>query len=78
MGLYQNILDEVLDRIRTRQGENGMKKVYEEFKETGKEAMSKELVCRIVGKYFSAEEREELLNRHPEVRAAFQNLNQKQ
>ncbi len=67
MGLYQDLLTELLEHIRRMQGEGKMKELYEGMREDGKEAMSKELVVKIL-ETLPPRERQEFLVRHPEIK----------
>lgn len=70
MGRYQDLLTELLDEVRRIQGEGGMKRTYEGFKEEGMEAMSRELVVKILGT-LTPETREEFFVRHPDIQADY-------
>jgi hypothetical protein len=67
MGLYQDLLVELLEKIKQTQGEKKMKQIYEEMREQGKEAMSKELIVKIL-KTLPSQERQKFLALHPEIK----------
>lgn len=64
---YQLLLAEVLETIKREKGEGEMKRLFREYKEAGKEAMSRE-VLRSIRRQSSPELRRLLLARHPNLK----------
>lgn len=69
MGKYQDLLSGVLDKIKAREGEEKMKKVFRDNKEESVETMSRELIAKLIANHLSPDEREEFLAQNPEFRA---------
>jgi hypothetical protein len=71
MGTYRNLLGELLEHIRQSRGDTEMKKVFEGNREAGEEAMSREVLLRILDG-LPAREREAIFAAHADLKNAFE------
>jgi hypothetical protein len=69
MGTYRDLLGELLEHIRQSGGEDRMKKIFEEHREVGEEAMSREVLLRILEK-LPVCERDAFLAGHADLKNA--------
>ena len=73
MKKLKDILAELLDKIKEREGEDEMRRKFQEVKELGIEAMNREVIVQLLNNHFNPEERERYFTLCPDLKLAYEN-----